>query len=192
MLDNLTEEQSASVEKQPDHDNSIEDSEYLSFVDVAVPNPEPSGQQIVAHEHTANSDNNSTCSSDSDGTVNDSDSEDNSDESGNADTNNNEETEHDPVVEETDDADTLDEEVLGEQTHRPTRVRKLPDRYGEWVLSCLRNDALPTLKGLDTSRKEAIKRLKPKLFDGRSTVNQETSKAELKSSLFSLLRLLSI
>ena len=111
---------------QPDYDNSIKDSEYHSFFDVAVPNPEASGEQIVTYEHTASSDTNSLCGSETDSTIGDPDSEDNSDESGNADTNNSEKTEHDPVVEETDGADTLDEEDLAEQRHRPNTCEKTP------------------------------------------------------------------
>ena len=52
------------------------------------------------------------------------------------------------------------------QSQRPVRVRRPPDRYGEWVLSSIQEIVarLQTLEAKQNMEKERIKKLKPKLL----------------------------
>ena len=52
------------------------------------------------------------------------------------------------------------------QSQRPVRVRRPPDRYGEWIVSSLQQIAnhLQMLEDKQTMDRERIKKLKPKLL----------------------------
>ena len=52
------------------------------------------------------------------------------------------------------------------QSQRPVRVRRPPDRYGEWVLSSIQEIVarLQTLEAKQNMEKEWIRKLKPKLL----------------------------
>ena len=51
------------------------------------------------------------------------------------------------------------------QNRRPVRVRRPPDRYGEWVISSLQQivDRVQMLEDKQTMEKDRIKKLRPKL-----------------------------
>ena len=52
------------------------------------------------------------------------------------------------------------------QSQRPVRVKRPPDRYGEWVLSSIQEIVarLQTLEAKQNMEKERIRKLKPKLL----------------------------
>jgi len=70
-----------------------------------------------------------------------------------------------------DEPEVEEEQPIG-QSQRPTRVRRPPDRYGEWILNSLQQiaDRLKMLEDKQRQDKERIKRLKPKLLKKARTL----------------------
>ena len=64
-----------------------------------------------------------------------------------------------------DEPEVKEEQAIG-QSQRPARIRRPPDRYGEWILNSLQQitDRLKMLEDKRRLDKERIKRLKPKLL----------------------------
>lgn len=60
----------------------------------------------------------------------------------------------------------IEEEPPTVQSQRPARVRRPPDRYGEWILNSLQQitDRLKMMEDKQRQDKQRIKRLKPKLL----------------------------
>ena len=60
----------------------------------------------------------------------------------------------------------VEEEQPVGQSPRPVRVRRSPDRYGEWILNSLQqiSDRLKMLEDKPREEKERIQKLRPKLL----------------------------
>ncbi|KAL9970389.1 hypothetical protein ACROYT_G022754 [Oculina patagonica] len=60
----------------------------------------------------------------------------------------------------------VEEQEYASQSQRPVRVRKPPDRYGEWVVNSLQQitDRLQMLEDQQAMEKERLRKLKPKLL----------------------------
>lgn len=72
------------------------------------------------------------------------------------------------------DEDEVEEEHPTGQSQRPARVRRPPDRYGEWILNSLQpiTDRLKMLEDKQRQDKERIKKLKPKLLKKARTLRE--------------------
>ncbi|KAL9980925.1 hypothetical protein ACROYT_G009567 [Oculina patagonica] len=72
------------------------------------------------------------------------------------------------------DEDEVEEEQLIGQSQRPARIRRPPDRYGEWILNSLQQitDRLKMLEDKQRQDKERIKKLKPKLLKKARTLRE--------------------
>ena len=67
--------------------------------------------------------------------------------------------------------EVVEEQPIG-QSLRQARIRRPPDRYGEWILKSLqqRTDRLKILEDKQREEKERIKKLKPKLLKKARTL----------------------
>ena len=72
------------------------------------------------------------------------------------------------------DEDAVEEEQPIGQSQRQARVRRAPDRYGEWILNSLQQitDRLEMLEDKRRQDKERIKKLKPKLLKKARTLRE--------------------
>ena len=72
------------------------------------------------------------------------------------------------------DEDEVEEEQLIGQGQRPARIRRPPDRYGEWILNSLQQitDRLKMLEDKQRQNKKPIKKPKPKLLKKARTLRE--------------------
>ena len=79
---------------------------------------------------------------------------------------------HASVEENREDKHKVEEEQPVGQSPRPVRVRRSPNRYGEWSLNSLQqiSDRLKILKDRPTKEKERIQKLKPKFLKKARTL----------------------
>ena len=90
---------------------------------------------------------------------------------------------HASVKENREDEHKVEEEQPAGQSPRPVRVRRPPDRYGEWILNSLQQitDRLKMLEDKLRKDKERIQKLRPKLLK-----NVRTLRGTLKLFFFFL------
>ena len=76
--------------------------------------------------------------------------------------------------EDREDEDEVEEEQLIGQGQRPARIRRPPDRYGEWILNSLQQitDRLKMLEDKQRQNKKPIKKPKPKLLKKARTLRE--------------------
>lgn len=81
---------------------------------------------------------------------------------------------HTSMKEEREDEQEAEEEQLASHSQRPVRIRKPPDRFGEWILHSLQqmSDRLKMLEDKQRMDKERIKKLSPKLLKKARTLHE--------------------
>ena len=69
--------------------------------------------------------------------------------------------------------EVVEEQPIG-QSLRPARIRRPPDRYGEWILNSLQQitERLKMLEDKQREEKERIRNLKPKLLKKATTLRE--------------------
>ena len=79
---------------------------------------------------------------------------------------------HASVDENREDEHKLEEEQPVGQSPRPVRVKRPPDRYGEWIINSLQQilDRLKLWEVMQRKNKERIQKLRPKLLKKASTL----------------------